>query len=29
MVGMTAEKFLDATAVDTKLFFQRKEHADQ
>ena len=29
MVGMTAEKLLDATAVDTKLFFQRKEHADQ
>src|ERR1700722_4664433 len=29
MVGMTTEKFLDALAVDAKLFFQRKEHADQ
>jgi hypothetical protein len=29
MVGMTTEKFLDALAVDAKLFFQREEHADQ
>ena len=29
MIGMTPEKFLDALPVDAKLFFKRKEDADQ